>query len=73
MPRSMELVALTNGSLKEPRLQRILHLQRKPREDKDPEPGIIPQGKPKSLEPALGQRLQMIISPRLRPILDQGH
>ena len=73
MPRSMEQVALTNGSLKEPRLQRILHLQRKPREDKDPEPGTIPQGKPKSLEAALGQRLQMIISPRLRPTLNQGH
>ena len=72
MLRSMELTALTNGSLKELRLQRILHLQRKSREDKDSEPGIIPMGKPKSLEPALGQRLQMFIGTRISPRLGQG-
>ena len=73
MLRSMELTALTNGFLKEPRLHRILHLQRIPRKDKDPEPGIIPQGKPKSLEPALGQRIRMFISPRISPIIGQGY
>ena len=73
MPRSMEQVALTNGSQKEPRLQRILPQEKKLREDSDPEPGNNPQGKPKSLEPALGQRHRMIISPRSRLTLDQGH
>ena len=55
--RSMELTAPTSGSLKEPRQQKILLLQRKLGEDKDPKPGIVPKGKPKSAEPALGQRL----------------
>ena len=72
MPRSMEQVALTDGSLKKPRLQRILPQEMKLREDRDPEPRNNPQGKSKSLEPTLGQRHRLIISPRSRLTLDQG-
>ena len=72
MLRSMELTALINGSQKEPRRQRILLQEKKLREDKDPELGNNPQGKPKSLEPTLGQRHRLITSPRSRSTLDQG-
>ena len=72
MQRSMEQTALINGSQKEPRLQRILPQEKKLREDRDPEPGNNPQGKPKSLEPTLGQRHRIIISPRSKLTLDQG-
>ena len=72
MLRSMEQTALINGSQKEPRLQRILPQEKKLREDRDPEAGNNPQGKPKSLEPTLGQRHRLIISPRSRLTLDQG-
>ena len=72
MLRSMEQTTPINGSQKEPRLQRILPQEKKLREDRDPEPGNNPQGKPKSLEPTLGQRHRLIISPRSKLILDQG-
>ena len=73
MLRSMEQTTLINGFQKEPRQQRILPQEKKLREDRDPEPGNNPQGKPKSLEPTLGQRHRLIISPRSRLItLDQG-
>ena len=73
MPRSMEQIALINGSQKEPRLQRILLQEKKLREDRDPEPGNNPQGKPTSLEPVLGQRYRMIMNLRSKLTLDQGH
>ena len=73
MPRSMEQIAVINGSQKEPRLQRILSQEKKLRDDRDFEPGNNPQGKPKSLEPALGQRHRLIISLRSKLTLDQGH
>ena len=72
MQGSMELTALISGFQKEPRQLRILLQEKKLREDRDPEPGNNPQGKPKSLEPTLGQRHRLIISPRSRLTLDQG-
>ena len=72
MLRSMEQTVPINGSQKEPRLQRILPQEKKLREDRHSEPGNNPQGKPKSIEPTLGQRHRLIISPRSKLTLDQG-